>query len=326
LKRASSASSVKCVSSSDMCEDSSTPTYEKAVDNLRVDLRQQDCLVGMHGLEQGSVDLVVTSPPYNIGIGYSTYNDSIPRGDYLEWTARWSAEVFRILSAEGSVFVNIAGKPSDPWVPFDVARCFAAAGFMLQNTIHWIKSIVLEPPGADGPDEHAGPRTMEGVISRGHYKPVNSTRFLNGCHEYVFHFTKTGSVPLDRLAIGVPYQDKSNIMRWRSGAEDRRCRGNTWFIPYETIQQRDTDRPHPASFPSRLPEMCMLLHGVQRTRWVLDPFLGIGSTCVAALRSSLSCIGFEIDPDYFGVACNRVEGEFQRLAASDPQLRLAIGD
>jgi site-specific DNA-methyltransferase (adenine-specific) len=52
------------------------------------------------------------------------------------------------------------------------------------------------------------------VDSCGHFKPINSTRFLNNSHEWVFHFTPDGNTPLDRLAIGAPYTDKTNIKRW----------------------------------------------------------------------------------------------------------------
>jgi site-specific DNA-methyltransferase (adenine-specific) len=60
-----------------------------------------------------------------------------------------------------------------------------------------------------------------------------------------------------------------------------RCRGNTWFIPYETIQRRERDRPHPATFPSQLPEQCLRLHGLSRIEVAMDPFTGLGSTAVA---------------------------------------------
>ena len=59
-------------------------------------------------------------------------------------------------------------------------------------------------------------RVEGGLKTFGHFKPINSPRFLNDCHEYVFHFTKSGRVELNRLALGVPYQDKSNIARWSS--------------------------------------------------------------------------------------------------------------
>ena len=94
-------------------------------------------------------------------------------------------------------------------------------------------------------------------LAVGHYKPINSPRFVNDCHEFIFHFTPAGRTPLDRRAIGVPYQDASNIARWQTGGSNLRCRGNTWFIPYETIQNRDKDRPHPATFPPRVPEYCV---------------------------------------------------------------------
>jgi site-specific DNA-methyltransferase (adenine-specific) len=133
--------------------------------------------------------------------------------------------------------------------------------------------------------------------------------------EYIFHLTKTGIVEIDRLAIGVPYQDKSNIGRWKVATQDKRCRGNTWFIPYETIKNREKDRPHPSTFPSKLPEMCI---GLKRTKVVLDPFMGLGSTALACLRLGVSCIGFEIDPHYFDVAVARV----QEAASAFTQARL----
>jgi len=123
----------------------------------------------------------------------------------------------------------------------------------------------------------------------------------------VFHFTPLGKTRLDRLALGVPYQDQSNIARWRNAADGVRCRGNTWFIPYETIQRRDRDRPHPATFPSRLPEQCLRLHGVERIQTVMDPFVGLGSTAVACARLGVNFIGADIDAQYLEEAAERME-------------------
>ena len=158
---------------------------------------------------------------------------------------------------------------------------------------------------------------MDRNVALGHYKPVNSDRFVNDCHEYVFHFTPEGRTPLDRRAIGVPYQDASNANRWAAGGEGLRCRGNNWFIPYETIQSRDRDRPHPATFPVKLPEQCMRLHGVQRVGVVLDPFLGIGSSAIAAMRLGLDFIGIEVDAAYLDEAIHRV----QAAAGVSPDVR-----
>jgi site-specific DNA-methyltransferase (adenine-specific) len=146
----------------------------------------------------------------------------------------------------------------------------------------------------------------------GHYKPINSDRFVNDCHEFVFHFTPEGRTPLDRTAIGVPYQDASNVARWRTGGANLRCRGNTWFIPYETIQSRDKDRPHPATFPPRLPEYCFRLPGLSRMKLALDPFLGLGSSAVAAAGLGIDFIGVEMDAHYLKEAIARVRSALEQ--------------
>ena len=193
-----------------------------------------------------------------------------------------------MLKPAGSLFLNIGAAPSNPLLPHELVLRLQKF-FVLQNTIHWIKAIAIE--------DEIGVAT-----SRGHFKPVNSPRFLNDCHEYIFHFTPEGRTPIDRLALGVPYQDKSNIARWQhTGGSDIRCRGNTWFVPYQTIKSRDKQRPHPATFPVELAVNCIKLHGVERVQTMLDPFLGIGNSAVAAQRCGVpKFIGFEIDEDYLG--------------------------
>ncbi len=253
-----------------------------------------DCVAGMASLKAKSIDLVVTSPPYNLGIRYGKFADTADRKSYLDWSEKWAAQIRRLLRPNGSFFLNLGAAPSNPLLPHELIvrlRKF----FVLQNTIHWIKAITL-------PDENGG------EISRGHFKPINSLRFLNDCHEYVFHLTLEGKTPLDRLALGVPYADKSNIARWRhTRGRDRRCRGNTWFVPYETIQRRAKERPHPATFPVQLAINCIQLHGLTRTKRMLDPFLGIGNSAMAAQRLGLtSFIGFEIDENYLREAKRRL--------------------
>jgi site-specific DNA-methyltransferase (adenine-specific) len=273
----------------------------------RFDLRHEDCITGMSRLPNESLDLVVTSPPYNLGIGYSQYADRQDRQSYLNWCAKWAAQIHRILRSTGSFFLNVGSAPSNPMLPHQIVveLTSGAGGFFLQNTIHWIKSIAVEDREGD-------------VKSHGHFKPINSRRFLNDCHEYIFHFTKSGRVEVNRLALGVPYQDKSNIARWsHTRGSDLRCRGNTWFIPYETIQSRAKERPHPATFPVQLAEWCIKLHGVSRIETMLDPFLGIGNSAVAAQRCGVKkFIGFEIDDAYLSEAKRRLGSTNSRSGAT----------
>lgn len=259
------------------------------------ELRQGDCVEEMQSLESDSVDVVVTSPPYNLGIRYSQFDDTASREEYLDWSMRWGRELHRVLKPSGSFFLNIGAVPANPLLPHQLALRFSEL-FVLQNTFHWIKSITV--------------KTKAGrALSAGHFKPINSPRYVTDCHEYVFHFTKSGDVPLDRLAVGVPYADKSNIARWgHSKGRDKRCRGNTWFVPYETIWSRKRDRPHPATFPVELAVMCLRLHGVKKGGVVLDPFNGIGNTALAAAECGVGrFIGFDIDEGYLAETRVRLE-------------------
>ena len=158
---------------------------------------------------------------------------------------------------------------------------------VLQNRIAWIKAVSI------------------GERSHGHFKPVRSGRFLNNVVETVFHFTKHGHAPMDRLAVGVPFQDKSNIAR-RGHASDRRCAGNAWFVPYPTVRSKAQKFDHPAGFPVELARRCILFHGRPGAP-VLDPFMGAGTTLVAADALGHPGIGIDIDPAYALAAMARLE-------------------
>jgi site-specific DNA-methyltransferase (adenine-specific) len=243
----------------------------------------------LHG---GSVDVIVTSPNYNLGIDYGTCNDKQPRETYLDWMVDVASEMHRVLKDTGSLFLNLGSKPKDPWVCYDVLNVFRGS-FTLQNTFHWVKSLTVTDK-------------LGKSKSHGHFKPLNSDRFVNDCHEFVFHLTKHGQTKLDRLALGVPHEDQSNVKRWKSGKK-LRCRGNVWQIGYETITQRSKDRPHPATFPVQLAKNCLLVHGLDRIDLALDPFNGIGSSALAAKELGVNFIGFDIDKDYHEEALRRLE-------------------
>jgi len=160
------------------------------------------------------VDVVMTSPPYNLDIDYKEFEDNISREDYLIWVEEFAIAIKDTLADDGSFFLNMGFTNTDPWVAMDVANV-VRKHFILQNQIAWIKSVAMDN------------------VTKGHFKPIQSPRYINNTFEYVYHFTKTGDIPIDRLAIGVPYTDKYNAQRWDK--DDLHCRGNSWFIPYETI-------------------------------------------------------------------------------------------
>ena len=219
--------------------------------------------------------MVVASPPYNQGVDYNVYDDDRPFDEYFGWLARVFAEIKRVLRHDGSFFLNAGSSRSKPWNAMQIAET-AGKFFTLQNEIIWVKSITL--------DGH----------THGHFTPISGDRYLNHNYESIFHFTKTGTVPLDRLAIGVPYEDESNLMR-NTATQNLRCAGNVWYIPYPT---KCASALHPATYPTELAERCIRLVGLKRNTVVLDPFAGSGSTLLAAQTLGVAGIGIEIDPAY----------------------------
>lgn len=235
-----------------------------------------DSLDILESIAENSVDCVVTSPPYNIGKDYGVYKDDIPRIEYMKWIDRVFYKVYKTMKPNGSLFLNLGNRPSDQLFCHEVIDQLTTY-FELQNTIIWVKSI-------DG---------------KGHFKPITSKRFLNDCFEYIFHLTKKKDVELDKLSIGIPYTDKTNIKRWNSIKDDVRDRGNVWFIPYKTKNTKDK---HPTMFPEKLPEMCIKLHGLDKDMVVMDPFMGSGTVPIVAKKLGVDYIGIEIEEEYIKMA------------------------
>jgi site-specific DNA-methyltransferase (adenine-specific) len=256
-----------------------------------------DCLPILSSIRSGLIDVVVTSPPYNLDVGYDLHNDRIPRESYLTWLGQRFTELYRALKPDGSFFLNIngSGTADDLLLPRAIADQAFAAGFLPQNEIVWVKAI-----------------EVDGVI-RGHVKPVNSPRYLTRMFEKILHLTKHGDVSLDKLAIGLEYADKSNLGRHnKSQADptidkpDSRDRGNVWVIPYATVQSKTGKFDHPTGFPVELPTWCIKLHGLRPDLVVLDPFAGTGTTLVAAQALGVQGIGIEISRKYAETAVQRL--------------------
>ena len=258
-------------------------------------LYRGDCLRVMEQLPAQSVDVVVTSPPYNIGLAYRSYGDRRAERDYLDWMLEVASGIRRVMRPDASFFLNITGSSAMPWLPFELIVRLRSL-FRLQNHITWVKSISI------------GNETV------GHFKPINSARFLHRNHEHVFHLTQDGAVPLKRLAVGVPFKDKTNIAR-RGHAQDLRCRGDSWFIPYETVRNRSQKFDHPGTFPIMLPRMCVRLHG-KPSPVVLDPFMGTGTTLLAAEQEGARGIGIDLDPGYVCIARNRLLASMKAARAA----------
>src|ERR1043166_2660782 len=240
--------------------------------------------------------LSVFAQNYKIIRTYVSRKNNIQKQtEFTLWAQTWAAQIKRVLKPNGSFFLNLGAVPSNPLLPYELLVELSAL-FVLQNTFHWIKAIAVERPSRE-------------MVTAGHFQPINSRRFVNNCHEFVFHLTKSGTTQLDRLSLGVPYADKSYVNRWaHTNGHDVRCRGNVWFIPYETIRTRKLERPHPAPFPTQLAVNCIKIHGLRPAMVMLDPFLGIGHAALAAKQCGIAkFIGFDIDSGYVELARKNIE-------------------
>lgn len=146
-------------------------------------LVKADCIEWMDNQPEKSIDCIITSPPYNLNIKYGKYQDDQPRDSYLKWMLDVARSMKRVLKDDGQLFLNVGYSNKDPWVAMDVAQVFRQV-FVLQNNFTWVKHILLDNQ------------------SYGIYKPIAGDRFASATTESIFHFTKTGDITVNRLAIG----------------------------------------------------------------------------------------------------------------------------
>ena len=251
-----------------------------------------DCLEVLRSITPGTISVIVTSPPYNLGVRYRSYEDTLPRDRYLDWTGAWIKAAAKALDPAGSLFLNVGAKPTDPWTALDVAQA-ARPHLQLQNTIHWIKSIAIDQDAAGA---GAG---LTRDLNVGHYKPINSDRFVNDCQEFIFHFTPGGRTPLDRRAIGVKYQDASNVARWAAGGEQP-------ALPRQHLVHPLPDHPEPRQGPPASGDVPAARPGILRApaRGLADEGAARPLPRPRQLRASLprklgmDFVGIEIDRHY----------------------------
>ena len=97
------------------------PFHSFTLNRATFDFYLGDCVEVLSSLPAHSLDAIVTSPPYNLGVRYRSYDDALPRAEYLQWTGRWIERAKNALTENGSLFLNVGAKPTDPWTAIDVA-------------------------------------------------------------------------------------------------------------------------------------------------------------------------------------------------------------
>jgi len=224
----------------------------------------------MEAIPDDCVSLMVTSPPYNVG---KEYDDDLSLDDYLDLLHRVLKETFRVMEPGGRVAVNVANLGRKPYLPLNhyVAGLLSDIGFMLRGEIVWQKAA-----GAGGSCAWGSWRSAK-----------NPT--LRDVHEYVLVASKAS---YGRARLGEDTISKEEFLEATT---------SVWQIKPASARRVG----HPAPFPVELPRRLIELYTFAGDL-VLDPFIGSGSTAVAAIQTGRHYIGYDTEPAYVEMARARV--------------------
>jgi DNA modification methylase len=224
-------------------------------------------------LPDGSVHLMVTSPPYNVG---KDYDQDLSLEDYLAFLQRVWKETWRVLVPGGRMCINVANLGRKPYIPLDayIAEQAIGLGFLMRGEIIWNKAASASPSTAWGSWKSA------------------SNPILRDVHEYILVFCK------ETFKRPNPDKRASTITR----AEFLEYNKSVWNFKAESARKIG----HPAPFPLELPRRLIQLYTFENET-VLDPFMGSGQTALAALKTGRHFSGYEIDAKYVELASLRVK-------------------
>jgi site-specific DNA-methyltransferase (adenine-specific) len=250
-----------------------------------------DCDAVVKSLVDKSIDIVVSSPPYNIGREYGLYQDR--KIDYMEWQISFWNFMFNKMKDNGHVFLNIQPSRKNPLWCYELV---SQLDWKIQNTFIWNKRIEID-----------------GYV-RGQGTTSQSKKYICNGWEYVFHLTKKGETEISQKQSGVSYHPQWAEENAKRFGKTWRPTVNSWHIPYETIGHGSINKQfmkgkHPAIFPKSLVEKCIKVSGCKQGV-VFDPFMGTGTTCLVAQDMGLNSVGVEIDSNYYEFACDKLQELF----------------
>lgn len=248
------------------------PYFEK--DSITV---YHDDILKITAIPENSIDLIVTSPPYNVDINYNSNADNLTYEDYLEFTKQWIQKCYKFAKDDGRFCLNIPldkNKGGQQSVYADITKIAKDTGWKYHSTIIW----------------------NEGNISRrtawGSYMSASAPYVIAPVEMILILYKNSW-----KKMSGSKKNDisKEEFMQWTNGV---------WVFNGESKKRIG----HPAPFPIELPRRCIKLFSfIDDT--VLDPFLGSGTTLIASYLNNRKGIGIDIDKDYCKLVIKRLQQE-----------------
>ena len=250
-------------------------------DNLFIEFG--DCRELLKNIESDSVALVVTSPPYNIGKPYGKYTDKIDLEDWKTLISETTKEIYRVLKPNGSFFLNLSPIPFGnekeilplPYIGYDIMK---SQGFKIRNIITWTFN------------------NMQNCVNRLSGRYENIVWGVKDLENYVFN--------LDDIRI--PYITKND--KRLVGGKGRNPTDVWYFNRVNNMTKKSLGLKHPTVYPLEMIERIIKMSSNEGDI-ILDPFLGSGTTAVAALKLNRKAIGFELDSTYENEIAKRIEFE-----------------
>ncbi|RKY40191.1 MAG: site-specific DNA-methyltransferase [Candidatus Omnitrophota bacterium] len=226
----------------------------------------------MSELPDNSVHLMITSPPYNVA---KEYDEDLSLEEYLQFLNRVWRETYRVLVPGGRVCINVANLGRKPYIPLHsyIIQGMLEIGYLMRGEIIWNKASSASPSTAWGSWLSAA-------------NPV-----LRDIHEYILVFCKeTFSRKKENRKNTIK---KDQFLEWTK---------SVWTFPAVSAKKIG----HPAPFPEELPYRLIQLYSFKNDV-ILDPFVGSGTTCLAALKTGRKYVGYDNNPEYVKLAEERIK-------------------
>jgi site-specific DNA-methyltransferase (adenine-specific) len=259
-----------------------------------------DCIEVMKTFPEGSIDLLVTSPPYNVNIAYDVHKDDLPMDEYYEWTKDWLREALRVLKDDGRIAVNV---PNELNVQERGGRILFVAEFWMM-----MKEVGFKFSGLVDLTENSPHRVRQ--TAWGSWMSASAPYVYNPKECVIIAYKKSSKKLTKGISqwLGTPTEVTNEDGKVRTKMvyqdEDKKEFMNLVFGRWEYFA--DTRSLTKATFSMDIPAKAIKILSYKNDI-VLDPFMGSGTSAFAAELLDRRWIGIELSPDYTEIARKRVQ-------------------